>query len=390
MTLRRTASVAGRLRRRTTGGTARPALPRLIGGISGAVVLALVAAAAVIGVGAAGTNAHVSDADAWLAATSRNSLVHVNGTTGQVDGRVALPGPVKGPLELVQNGTTVLVLDRGTGTVSRIDPAQLTVAAGQPSGNPNLRLVGAGDAVWIVDRQAGTVQPIDPVTLAPTGGPVDLGTRPLGGARADADGVLWVLLPDRGEAVPLGADGPGEHVKAGEPGAPLRLTVAGGRAAVLDSRGGTLVVLSSTGQGLTLRLPSGLTRAAPERVLVPDEQVGSLVPILAPDTGALVVANVESGVVQAVDLEPAAQRDYAQPQVQGSRVYIPDRASGTLLVYDTAAAAFTAPIRVTGVPGRLEVHTRGDRVWVNDDANATAAVIDEEGTVHLIDKYATG
>lgn len=362
---------------------------RLAGWTSAAVVGALILTSVVVGVGTAGTNARVSDADAWLASLQRSTLVHVNGTTGQVDGRVQLGEAAEGPLEVVQEGDTVLVLDRGTGVVTRVDPAQLSVAQTQTFDGARLRIVVSDDDAWVVDEAAGTVQSIDPVTLAPAAKPVSLAGRPLGGARADEDGVLWVLLPTTGQAVPVGEDGAGEPTKVGEPGDQLRLTVAAGRTAVVNAKAGTLVVLSSEGAGMTMRLPGGLLTADPAKLLVPESNVSPLVPILAPDTGMLVVANVESGVVQAAELDMSKAQSYGPPQAQGARIYIPDTSAGQLLVYDTATPGFAAPIRVTGKPGRLEVHTRGDRVWVNDQANATAAVIDDEGVVHLIDKYDT-
>ncbi|NUU24783.1 MAG: hypothetical protein HOV68_25255, partial [Streptomycetaceae bacterium] len=373
----------------STLGRARGTGARMVGWISAGLVLALIGTAMAFGIGAAGSAARTADSGAWLASSQRGALVHVNGSSGQVDGRVTLPGQVRGPLEVTQEGDTILVLDRATGVLTRIDPAQLMVAGSQQFPGAPLRLVAHEDQAWLVDEAAGTVQRIDPVTLAPAAPPIDLGQRPLGAARVDDAGVLWVLLPQRAEAVPVQDDAPGERVKVGEAGNALRLTTAAGRTAVIDLRAGTLAVLSAEGQGMTVRLPAALLRADPGKALVPEGSSGPLLPILAPDTATLVVANVESGVVQAAELDMARAGSYGAPQAQGSRVYIPDQSSGQVLVYDTATAKFIQPIRVTGVPGRLEVHSIGERVWINDERNATAAVVDEEGTVHLIDKYDT-
>lgn len=362
---------------------------RLVGWTSATAVGALITASVVAGVGAAGTATRVSEADAWLPSLVRGTLVHVNGTSGRVDGRVQLGEDTQGPLEVVQDSGNVLVLDRGSGVVTRIDPAQLSIARTESLDGARLRIVASGDSAWVVDQAAGVVQRIDPVTLAAEGKAVTLASRPLGAARADEDGILWVVLPDRGEAVPIDEDKPGEPVKAGQPGEPLRLTVAMGRAAVVNIKAGTLTVLSDKASGMAIRLPGALSAADPARVLVPENNASPLVPLLAPETGVLVVANVESGVVQAAELDLAAAASYGPPQAHGPRVYVPDTATGSLLVYNTTTARFDAPIRVTGISGQLDVYTRGDRLWVNDQANATAAVVDDEGVVHLIDKYDT-
>jgi hypothetical protein len=355
--------------------------------MSTAVVGALITASVVVGVGAADTAARVSEADSWLASLAHGTLVHVNGTNGRVDGRVQLGEDTEGPLEVVQDSGNVLVLDRSSGVVTRIDPAQLSVAQTQSFEGARLRIVAADDDAWVVDQAAGVVQRIDPVTLAALGKPVNLPSRPVGSVRADDDGVLWVVLPERGEVVPVGKEKTGDPVKAGQPGEPLRLTVAMGRAAVVNTKAGTLTVLSEEAEGMAIRLPSAVSAADPAKVLVPENNASPLVPLLAPDSGVLVVANVESGVVQAAGLDLTAAASYGPPQAHGQRVYIPDTSAGGLLVYDTVTARFDPPVRVTGQAGQLDVYTRGDRLWVNDQANATAAVVDEEGVVHLIDKY---
>ncbi|HSA50468.1 MAG TPA: hypothetical protein VLH10_10200, partial [Yinghuangia sp.] len=71
------------------------------------------------------------------------------------------------------------------------------------------------------------------------------------------------------------------------------------------------------------------------------------------------------------------------------RVYIPDRTSGNLLVYNTVQAMFEDQVKVTGKPGPLETHVRDGLLWVNDAQNATAAVVNVQGQIHLIDKYDT-
>ncbi|WP_436772192.1 fibronectin type III domain-containing protein [Yinghuangia sp. YIM S09857] len=361
---------------------------RAAGWTSTLVVGTLIAASVLVGVGAAGTESRMSDAGAWLASLKNSTIVHVNGSTGRVDGVVRVGADTKGPLDVVQEGQGLLVLDRSTGVVTRIDPGQLTVAQAKSFDSARMRIVASEDSTWAVDEAAATVQRIDRVTLGPDGKMVQLPGKPEA-ARIDEEDVLWVLVPSKGTAIPVADDELGEPAVVGEPGERARLTVAAGRAAVLNTKAGTLSVLSSEAQGLTIRLPGELAASAPDSVLMAEQHVSPLVPILAPDTGSLVVANVESGVVQATKLDETAGRSYGAPQALGSRIYIPDTGTGELVVYDTASARFESRIQVTGKPGDLEVHARGDRLWVNDQDNATAAVVDDEGKVHRIDKYDT-
>lgn len=351
--------------------------------------VALLATSIVLGTGAAGAKVSLADLGNWLTSSKANTVVHVNGTTGQVDGRVELPGQGQGPLQVGMDGSAVLVLDQGTGTVSRIDPAQLTVPQTRDYGADGLALAVGGGKAWLVDSRKGTVQPIDPVSLAPVSGPIDLGSRPLGPAGADNAGNLYVTLPAAGTVVTVKGSVPSAPIPVADPGHVLLLTVADGRPVVTDTTTGVVKVLGPNGPTRTINLPDAVAKAKPESVRVPQRSDGPFLPILATESGQLVLLNINDGAVQAAPVA-TAKNDYAAPVVLGSRVYVADRTAGELLVYDTAAAAFAPSVRVTGAPGPIEVDVRDGLLWANDQTKATAVVVDGRGNVHPVDKYKPG
>lgn len=362
---------------------------RTTGTIALLVVGGLIAGSVAVGIGAADALPKLGDLGAWLPNSGNGSASHVNGPAGRTDGRVALPGSAGNPMQVVEDGGTVLVVDEQTGVVSRIDPAHLTVPYRYDYGAPGLRLVAAGGASWLVDEGQGTVRPINPVDLTPLAPAVDLGDRPLGRAQADSRGTLWVPLPGKGQVVPVRGAIPGAPVRVAEPGSPLRLTMAGDRPVVTDGKAGTVTVVAAGGPTLTVRLPGDLGRADPGRMLAPETTPGSLVPVLAGDTGVLVLVDLDKGAVTAVPLGiGAAAGSYAPPQVLGTRVYTPDRAHGNLLVYDTAKAQFDPQIKVTGQAAPLESFVRDGMLWVNDRDSSAAAVVDASGKAHPVGKYA--
>ncbi len=344
----------------------------------------------VVGIGAADAIPKLGDLGAWLPNSGDGSASHVNGPTGRTDGRVALPGTQGHPVQVAEDDSTVLVVDQETGVVSRIDPAELSVPYRYDYGLPGLRLVTGGGSAWLVDEAQGTVRPIDPVDLTPLAPAVDLGDKPLGRAQADSRATLWVPLPGKGQIVPVRGAVPGVPVRVAEPGGPLRLTLAGDRPVVTDPRAKTVTVVEAGGPTLTVRLPDALGNADPARVLTPETTPGSLVPVLAGDTGTLVLVDLDLGSVTAVPLGIGAPAEsFAPPQVLGAKVYIPDRAHGNLLVYDTAKAQFDPQIKVTGQPGPLESFVRDGMLWVNDQDSSAAMVVDTSGAAHPVGKYAS-
>ncbi|WP_369206802.1 hypothetical protein [Streptomyces sp. PU-14G] len=368
----------------------RPSRRRATGYIALCSVGALVGTSVVVGSGKAGAVPDLSDIGAWLTSSRTGEAAHANGLTGDVDGKVKLPGMGDHPVSISQDGKTVLVLDEKTGKLVRIDPSQLTAEQSSRYGS-GLQLVSGGSYAYLVDPVKAQVQRIDPVRTTPLGGPVDLGSGPLGKAVADPKGTLWVPVPGKGTVVPFPRGKEGDAIKVGaKRGKPstLMMTLADGRPVVTDTKGGTVAVLKRTGVGLRFKLPSGVSEAPAGSVLVPSSTAGDVVPVLARESGRMTLVNTRTGSLLSASLG-AGSHEYGTPQVLGSKVYVPDHSNGTLKVYDTEAAAITEPVKVTGKRGKLSLFVRDGLLWVNDEDNATAVVINSSGHVNRVHKYDT-
>lgn len=362
----------------------RPTRNRSTGYIAIGAVGALIGTSVAVGVGTSGSVPEIADIGAWLSNSDKGSAAHANGLTGEVDGKVELPTG-KHPVSISQDGKTVLVLDKKTGKVIRVDPSQLTAEESTSYSSSDLQLVAGGAFAYVVNPVKGTVQRIDPVRTSPIGAPVDLGTKPLGEAVVDPQGTLWVPEPTKGEVVPFPGGRRGKPLNVAKPGHNLTLTVANGKPVVTDTSAARLTLLELRGPGLTVNLGSFIDKASPETVLVPSATDGDVVPVLAAETGRMTLVDIRTGGLRNAALG-VAESAYEAPQVLGTHVYVPDR-SGELKVYDTADAAVREPIKVTDKPGDLEVFVRNGLLWVNDSDNKAAAVIDAGGKTRKIGKY---
>lgn len=363
----------------------RPTRRRGTGYIAIGAVGALVGTSIALGVGASGSTPALSEVGAWLGSSEKGTASHANGLTGEVDGKVDLPTG-KNPVSISQDGKTVLVLDERTGRVIRVDPAQLTAEHSTDYRSSDLQLVAGGSFAFVVNPVEGTVQRIDPVRTTPIGGKVDLGVVPLGEATVDPTGVLWVPEPTKGRVVPFTGGRPGKPVDVAKPGNNLELTLANGQPVVTDTSAGRITVLDVSGPGMTYNLPSYIGKATPASVLVPDATESNLIPVLDNETGKMAVFDL--GTRRTVTAVLGGRSgDFGAPQALGLKVYVPDESNGTLVVYDTDQGTVEQPVKVTDEPGELEMFVRNGLLWVNDEDNAAAAVINADGDVNPIGKY---
>jgi hypothetical protein len=357
---------------------------RLTGHIAIGVVGVLCAAAVVFGVGMASAKYHLADVGGWLTSTKQGELVHVNGLSGKVDGKVTISGSTGHPMKVIQQGGVVLIVDEVTGVVSRVDPAHLNVVQGAGyRGAAGMQVVSGGGAAYALDQKKGSVQRLDPMTLATLGNPLSL-TGPLGSAAIDAGSVLWVPVPANGQAVAVRNGQAGQRVGIGKAGDDLALTIAAGAAVITDFTSAESVILGPNGTQVKVKLPSTVSQADKGTVLAPASTDGQLVPLLA--GGSLVVLNSGSGSLSSVSLQLPRHR-LAAPQALGQKVYIPDQSSGSLLVYDAATNRMDQQVPVTGRAGRLDAFVKDGLLWVNGPDSAKALVVDGSGGHRPIQKY---
>ncbi|MEV0233040.1 hypothetical protein [Nonomuraea sp. NPDC050786] len=352
--------------------------------IAGVVATILVAAAVWFGVGVSSANPKLADVGAWLWTSAKGKIVHVNGLSGEVDGY--LDDKAGRRLRVVQDGGNVLLVDDGTGYVSRIEPSQLTVSQTRDFGAAGVQVAVSGTAGYAVDPASGKIQQIDPLTLNTVGAPITL-PGPLGAARIDGGGRLWVPVTAKGEVVPVTKGVAASPLKVGEPGEELAITIAGGLPVVVNSRAATATIIGSDGGVGEITLPKGVAQAAKGGVLTPATTEGSLVPILTPgDSGLLVVIDTASNSVLSTKFESDDPTKLGVPQVLGSKVYVPDRGRGSVIIWDSAAGGRPSTLQVSQEPGPVDVFVKDGLLWANDENGDKAVVIDPEGRKHDIDK----
>ncbi|MCO6011663.1 hypothetical protein NE236_42615 [Actinoallomurus purpureus] len=357
---------------------------RLTGLIAIGAVGVLCVAAVVFGVGMASAKYHLADVGGWLASSKKGELVHVNGLSGKVDGKVTLSGTAGHKMKVVQQGGVVLIIDETTGVVSRVDPAHLNVVQGAAyRGAAGMQVVSASGAAYALDQMKGSVQRLDPMTLATQGDPISL-TGPLGAAALDAKATLWVPVPANGQAASVQSGRQGQPIAVGRAGDDLALTIAGGSAVVTDFTTAESLILGAGGVQVKVKLPSIVSQLGKGRVTAPTSTDGQLVPLLAGKS--LIVLNAGNGSLSSVALQLPSHR-LTTPQVLGQKVYIPDESSGNLLVYDAATNQMDPQVPVTGRPGPLEAFVKDGLLWVNNPDSPKGVVVDGAGGHKSIQKY---
>ncbi|MFB9831708.1 hypothetical protein [Actinoallomurus acaciae] len=358
---------------------------RLTGHIAIGVVGVLCAAAVVFGVGMASAKYHLSDVGGWLTSVHRGELVHVNGLSGKVDGKVTLSGSTGHPMKVIQQGGVVLIVDEVTGVVSRVDPAHLNVVQGATyRGAAGMQVVSGSGQAYALDQQKGSVQRLDPMTLATMGSPLGL-TGPLGSSAIDATSVLWVPVPANGQAAPVRSGQAAQPIGIGRAGDDLALTIAAGSPVVTDFTSAQAVIIGKNGTQVKVRLPSTVAQAGKGSVLAPGSTDGQLVPLLAGNS--LIVLNTGSGSISSVALRLPAKHKLAAPQALGQKVYIPDQSDGSLIVYDQATNRMAPQVPVTGQSGPLDAFVKDGLLWVNGPDSAKGVVVDGAGGHKPIQKY---
>jgi len=351
----------------------------------------MVVAAVAFGKSPSGSLLHLGDGGAWLSNAHKGSVTHVNGLAGKADAGVKLTDANGHRLKVVQDGTTIIVIDEVTGQVSRIDAAQLNVAQSASYGAAGVDVVAGAGLAYVLDAKKGFMLRIDPRTLGTIGMPLAL-PAPLGRAGIDKTGTLWVPTPATGQVVPVRSGARGIPVTVGSKHDVLLLTMAAGTPVVTNATRATMNVLAVPSGAIqrTIRLPQTVSASHGSALRVPAQTSGSIVPAAVTGAGAVVVTDVVGGSISSVSLSGQAASDpLGEPQVEGRRVYVPDEAAGSVLVYDTAADQLDRQIPISGQPGPIDLTVKDGLLWINDQNSAAAAVVNGAGQVRNVSKYAT-
>jgi Fibronectin type III domain len=347
------------------------------------VVLA-VTGVVVAGHGPTSTLLHLADGSAWLGNAKRGMVTLVNGSVGRPSATVGV-GSNGHRLKVTQTGDGVIVTDLDTGEVRRVDPTNLQVSQAVAYDAANLDVVQQGTTTYAVDHRRGRVIRIDPTTLRPLGAALALPGPSNGNAIFDRHGVLWVGVETTGAVYPIDQGRLGQSVVVGVAGSRLRLAIANGRLAVVVADQQKVTVLEGTRIARTLHVPE----LAAGDLQVAAEAAGWTLPVVSTTAGRLVLVDVLKGTPRSVTLDGGVRgHQLGAPAFLAGRVYVPDYTTGSVIVYDAAAARFARPIRVTGGQGKFDAFLKGGYLWLNDQGSSRAVVVGSDGRPRSVDKYA--
>ena len=206
--------------------------------VSGTAVATLVATLAVVSGGYSAQHLQLNDAAVWVSSDAKKSLGRANTEIDKLNTVVAGTGEA---LDVVQDGTDVLLVDREANTIAVVDPAKAEAgkSVALPPRSPQVSL--AGGHVALLSQVTGQVWLTNVGQLdefnsgsAPT---IDLGGRAV--AAMDPSGLLFAYQPASRSLVrvDLEAAAPStttQTVATRGDGANVALTTVGGHWALLD------------------------------------------------------------------------------------------------------------------------------------------------------------
>jgi hypothetical protein len=259
---------------------------------SGCVVAALVAVAAVVSTGYSARKVDLQDASVWVANAAETAIGRAN--TEVLELNSVMPD-VGSSVSILQDGATVLVVDRTTSTLGIVDAATSTITDDVPLPPDAPDVFVAGETVVILSGGTGEVwfQPLTALGDFDAEAPPTLSLGAGLTASIDEAGTLLAYSPTAQQVYRMTPDLSDDVQSADELVLPdtaePSITSVDGRWAVLDSSTGQLYL---TDGEVALELPGGAGTSV--RLQVPSAE------------GEAVVLADSSGVVS-VDLASAEQ-----------------------------------------------------------------------------------
>jgi Fibronectin type III domain len=311
----------------------------------------------------------------WIANDNASSVTHVG--PGGADVTVALAN-VAGDFTVVQMDGVAFITD-GTGTLTRVDAAQLTASQTAQLANTESYVAAGGGVLYQVDVRAGSVQQFDQTTARPIGPVVAVGKK-LGNAVVDSSGVLWVTDTDTGKAISVNRDKVSSSTTIASPGVPILVSVVGAKIVAINQTAATVTVISGGTSAKPVSLPPGKGLQAPESVLD-----GAVLPILD-DSSRLNLVDLDGGKIVGVNLSTNGD-ELGSPRAANGKVYVPNYTRGTLIVIDIKTGAVINTIEVTKKNGKFELLVDKSTVYVNDPSGSKAWAITADGTLIPATKY---
>ncbi|WP_433269082.1 fibronectin type III domain-containing protein [Actinosynnema sp. CS-041913] len=311
----------------------------------------------------------------WVYSTAFQSAYHVDGSTGQVDARVALPGVEQGS-QVVQGEKSGYVVERSRITVFGKSTLSVENTVTPPATEHPVVLEVAGGP-YLVYRNAGQVVRLgDPMATVPAGGPLSEPT-------ATADGSVWLHRIDTGSLCELPRDATRMSCPAQlEPGHTGSLTVVDDRPVLVDTTTDSLRTFGEDGFGESVALGLDLPASAQVASSTADGRLA----VVDPDRKRLHLVDTaglrKRPVAKPVEVELPAEGRFAGPVAVAQVVTLVDQNRDELLTYDSSGSRKS----VTKVPGaggppRL-ARGEDERVYVERPDGSHVLVVDgRQGSV---------
>jgi hypothetical protein len=299
----------------------------------------------------------------WVYNSALGSVFHVDGSTGDVDARAAVPGSPGD--QVFQGETSGYVV--GSDRITEFGKSSLEVEkSSTPASKETAYGVETAGGPYLVYREEGKVVRVgDPSVVMELKGPV-------GTPVATRDGTLWLPRTEAGWLcqVRAGARVPACQVPLprGHHGA---LTVVGGKVMFVDTTTDTFHAVEKDGLGTGREL--GMD--ASDDAVLADTDVDGRVAIMDANRIHLVDTRSDSKPVR-VDLPDG---DYAGPVSTGEVVAVVDRKTDTLITYDSAGE-LQERLTLPEEEGDPRI-TRGedDRLYVDGQEGEHVVVVDRDG-----------
>ena len=348
---------------------------------------AVVVVAALTGLGGTVPAHAVRQAGHWVYNSTLGAVVHVNGSSKNVDSKVPLPG--LGPAnQVTQDDQHGYVIDRRNGRIVVFGKSTLAVESTLSVGTseqPTVLEVPGGP--FLVYGQRGTIVRLgQPAVTVTSGGHLD---TPI----ATADGTVWVQRSDTGALCQLPPQArtlscPAQ-VPAGHHGA---LTTLDDKPAFTDLSAGTIRPVTPQGLGTATPLGSNVTPQATQ-TRVANSDAGGRLPVLRAAQGkqgaSLVL--VDSSTV-GTDRPAAAPitvslgaGQFDTPVTSGGAVVVVNETSRTIVTYDNTGTR-RQTVSVPAGAGALELSRGADgRVYIDNAAGTRTYAVDGDGAVTSVD-----
>lgn len=354
---------------------------------AGLTVAALVAAGLVWGRdgGYEPTRFDVTPSSAWLPSYKVGQVALVDGATSDTLAKVdVVEGAAR--MSVVQSGSTAFVLNRETGTLTRVDGGTLATVNASPFGDSrSLQPFAGSGSLFLYDRERGALATLDTESLSVRKRAALAPAANEYSAVVDSGGQLWVIAGNDGSVSRYDANG--NRLSADRVGDPARAQIAlvQGNPVVIDQTGRASVrpLDPATGRftsstclpGAGHRLWSAGSFTAP-RVYFSDGT-----------GGALLVSDLEAGSCDVfVDVATPGSR-LGPPLEVGDKVLIPDWTASSVAIVDTRTWK-VAKVKVP-VPKQnaFDLVNSSGFVFYNDPNSEQAGVISLDGRVTPTKKY---